>query len=264
MWHRPVFHELERIHFALITLRTEMMDAHTPNCLESLPQVVSSKEGFIHSIALKSVSQFVAGASPGVFAGPYLDVILCFRDKMIVRLLDQWKQVSDTSNRWGKVSVKFTALQNIDGQYANASAAYRTGARCMMTYLSQHTHMLPSNLEIPEKSLQLTGNQGSQGMMRKPGEHNQGGYANIIQARMFDTRTNTMVFVAIKSIKGYFTEETQQARDYCDALNGDLRMLIPFCRNCTERSSPAGPSVIHGSCLSLGSHTRRTLAICRS
>lgn len=94
MWHRHAFYELERVHFALITLRTEMMDVHTPGCLGSLPQVVSSKEGFIHSIALKSVGQFVAGEFKGEFAGPYMDVILCFRDKMIVRLLDQWKQVS--------------------------------------------------------------------------------------------------------------------------------------------------------------------------
>lgn len=155
-------------------------------------------------------------------------------------------------------------MQNIHGQYVNASAVYRTGARCMMTYLAQHTNMLPSNLEISHKQLAFEGSRGEAGMPRKLGKQNHGGYADIARARMFDVRINKEVFVAVKSIKGCLTDETQQVRWYRFTHEGGRCMLIPLCRNCTERSSPAGPSVIHGSCLSLGSHTRSPMAACRS
>lgn len=90
-----------------------------------------------------------------------------------------------------------------------------------MTYLAQHTHILPSKLEIPKEFFHVSQDSVPHGRMQAPGLQDEGGYANITSATIYDPEAKKSLDVAIKSIKGRFTEEDQQV-----TLHNSLRIRM--------------------------------------
>ena len=78
-----------------------------------------------------------------------------------------------------------------------------------MTHLAQHTHALPSELEIATGCLRSLQRQGTGGTMQDLSLQRLGGYGDVMVATMLDTRSRAWVPVAVKSIGGNFTEEDQ-------------------------------------------------------
>ena len=78
-----------------------------------------------------------------------------------------------------------------------------------MTYLAQHTHSLPSKLEIEEGCIRSLQRQGTRGTMEDLSLQRLGGYGDVMGATMLDSRSGEWVTVAVKSIGGNFGEEEQ-------------------------------------------------------
>ena len=92
-WNEEAFFELEKIQFELVRLQAWMLNSIHPNCVGTLPES-SLRTGFIMGLSKKSVNYFIDPQTHGQFSGPYIDIILSLRNQLIVRLLDQWKDVS--------------------------------------------------------------------------------------------------------------------------------------------------------------------------
>lgn len=102
----------------------------------------------------------------------------------------------------------------------------RTAARALMTRLAQFSHMLPTELEIADDSVQL---------FDEVKDRKVGGFGEVMSAQLFlDTR---WIKVAIKTVKGNWTDRELTVSD---SSTTNVRCAHDFHSKYTERSSQIG------------------------
>ena len=115
-----------------------------------------------------------------------------------------------------------------------------------MTYLAQHTNILPTTLEIASTCLKFPKGSAT-GRMQDLSQQNAGGYSEIIKAQMYDSSAKGWVNVAVKALMGKFTEDDQVVCSQRCCYLIELRMVAEtVSRNYRELDALPSPTAICG------------------